>query len=76
MTFLDKSLHADRAEEEVHEAARRRALVDAARRVVDERFESLKEPEKVLTAIREDKALSDAVREVALEIATARSREL
>ncbi len=54
------------------ETVRRRALVDAARRVVDERFESLKTPEKVLTAIREDKALSDGVREVALQIATAR----
>ena len=59
-----------------NETVRRRALVDAARRLVDERFESLKEPEKVLTAIREDKALSEGVREVALQIAIARSQGL
>lgn len=58
------------------ETVRRRALVDAARRVVDERYESLKEPEKVLAAIREDKALSDGVREIALQIAAARSKGL
>ena len=56
------------------ETVRRRALVDAARSIVDERYTSLKDGEKVLPSIRDDQALPRDVRAVALQIATARSQ--